>query len=147
MGAINYGNQTLTFKYQQPSTSESFNNLLYNILPTGIYDRGTLSIIDNSTIRVSPIEVLISDSTFEVSIKCKTELDVDITVTEPTPYVIMRLEWENTDPNYVDFLSVSFEDLQDTDIILGKAVYENCFLGTRSALMQNLPELCKPNYT
>lgn len=146
MGTTNFGNQTLTFKYRQPSNAESFNNLLYNILPSGIYSGGSISIVNDTTARISILEALISDSVSEVTIKCATSLEIDVSVSESTPFIIMRLEWENSPNNYVDFLSVSLEDIRDTDLILGKAVYISTVFSEVDYSIKSLPSFEKSGY-
>jgi hypothetical protein len=54
--------QTITFSYQQEGTSEGFNHLLHNVIPSGIIHGGELRLV-GSEVTVSPSEMIINAST------------------------------------------------------------------------------------
>lgn len=130
MGTENIGNQIITFRYYQPATSESFNKLNYIISESGIYRGGNLTKKDPTTVTVSALTCLITDSVDDVAIRVETTADADITVTESTPYVVLRMDWQNASLNYMDILSVSYGNIQFSDLIIGRAIYEGGLLQT-----------------
>ena len=113
MGSTNYGNQTITFNYQQEATASGFNGLLYKIIPTGIIEGGECSIdTNNNTITVSPMNVILNGvdalgNDSELVIHVTTENSItSLSPDNATPYVVARFNWEEADNNYMDVICV-----------------------------------------
>lgn len=139
MGATNFGNQTIVFKYKNPSTSKSFNNLLHNILPTGVYKGGTLTIVNNTTVRCSIVSVFIADNIEKVAVKCETASEFDLPITTLQNYIVLRLDWISTTNNFIDAINVSEAELRETDIVLGRGVFDGTNLISIDTSVRTIP--------
>jgi len=147
MGSTNYGSQTITWKYKNPSTSESFNQLLYNILPVGIYEGGILT-ISGTSLNVAPLTVFISDPNSDLAVRCSTVNSYPIPITTDTPYAVLRLSWQNTENNYVDFLALAKSSiLTGSDIVLGKGVYVDNNLTSIDSSERTIPSFLRADST
>ena len=129
MGSTNYGNQTITFNYQQEATASGFNGLLYKIIPTGIIEGGECSIdTNNNTITVSPMNVILNGvdalgNDSELVIHVTTENNItSLSPDNATPYVVARFNWEEADNNYMDVICVSSP--YPNDIIFCKCEFD-----------------------
>ncbi len=125
MGSTDYGTQDISFRFQEPLKSLNFNKLNYQTLPTGVYDGGTLTKVSGSVVQVSPISFIIQDSEDEVVVNIKTANSVSLIVSAATPFIVLRWEFLEVDNNYADFLTVSFGQIQNDDLIVGRCIYES----------------------
>lgn len=123
MGSTNYGNQTLVFDYRHPATSTSFNQIMYKLIPAGIYDGGELTKVDDSRVSVSPLKCFITDEDIEIGVRIVTEEAAVIAVDVDTPFIILRLDWLEQANNYMDILAVAEADINSDDLIVGKVEY------------------------
>lgn len=123
MSTTNYGAQTLLFDYRNPATSTSFNQILYRLLPAGIYEGGLLTKVDNSRVSVSPLECYITDEDLEIGVKITTRESAIIAVDIDTPYIVLRMEWREVPNNYMDIEASSLGDIEEGDLVLGKVEY------------------------
>lgn len=129
MGLVNYGNQNVIFSYKESGTSENFNRLYYKILKPGIYSGGVLSKSGTNTITISPTTAYIEDNNYKLGVRVQTTDSVDITVEETNAeYIVLRYVWSNIEGNYMDVVSVPFSNILATDVIIGKAIYEEGIL-------------------
>lgn len=126
----NNGGQIITFRYQQEGTAEGFNKLLNGIIPRGIISGGSLIKKDNSTVDISPLQMVIGDN--NVTIHVETTDMAHVGVSTSTPFVIATFNWANLTENYVKFTSSAFNDLPtDTNaLILGKCEFSGADLST-----------------
>ena len=124
MGNINIGNQLNTFRYEHPASSTEFNAILHKLISTGVYEGGLVSKISDSLVRINPTVIVISDPSENVTIRCETTLEAEVSVSETNNYIIMRLTWLPQINNYVDIISVAEGDLLEKDIILAKANFD-----------------------
>ena len=129
MGSTNYGNQTITFNYQQEATASGFNGLLYKIIPTGIIEGGECTIdTNNTTLTVSPMNVILNgvdDSGDDSKLAIHVTTENNITSLSPDNincYVVARFNWEEADNNYMDVICVSAP--YQNDIILCKCEFD-----------------------
>lgn len=125
MGTTNNGGQILTFDFKQQGTSEGFNKLFYKLLPTGILSGGQLTRVTDTSITISPMLCFYEDTARELGARLETTLDANVTVSSATPFVVGRFVWLNVEENYMDFLSVSYGDIEEGDLIFGKCVYSD----------------------
>jgi len=123
MGTTNFGGQALSFDYKAPGKSETFNKLLYQLFPTGIYDGGLLSYSDSTHIDISPFTAYIVDSINEVGVRVQTSLLINLSVSAGSPFIIARFSWSNVENNYVDILATDFGSILADDLIIGRCVY------------------------
>lgn len=127
----NKGNQTVTFGFKAPARASVFNKINHKLHKAGIYDwanRGSggelLTYVDPNTVRVSPIVAVIEANNAELSIRVETSMTHDLVVTSATPYVILRYSWSAVENNYVDIVASDFASITNTDLIIGRAVYD-----------------------
>lgn len=143
MASVNLGNQLITFQYNQQATSATFNRLLYDALPAGVYDGLELSKPEPTLNRVSisPGTVVFRDPSYNeltddsipqtlvegISVKIQFTTSItDIEVTSTTPYVVMNYVWQNVSGNYANIEVKAFSDIEpDADVIIGRG----CFVG------------------
>ena len=131
--SIDYGAQRLSFDYRSDARASIFNSIFYNLLPYGIYNGGNLSRVNNISIVVDPMTVVIASNNDDaVAVKIDTtETQIvnfasslagscDIT----KPYVILRFGWSDEEENYMEIITSSYEGILSTDIILGKVNFQ-----------------------
>ncbi len=123
MGSTNIGNQIIYIQHDGSASSSNICKQFKDIIEEGIISGGELTHLSGNTINLAPCVVTFRCSTGEL-IKLETSENIEIEVSEENPYIIGNFTWVNTLNNYADFLSKSFEDLYENDVIFGKAVYE-----------------------
>ncbi len=128
MGSINNGGQLLTYDYRQTIKSQDFNRLNYKLHPSGIYEGGTLIKVNDAEVRLQAFTCLYEDEDNSLSIRITTTTDATVSVSPSTPFIIGRFSWLNTENNFMDLVSVSFEDILDSDIIFGQLFFEGSIL-------------------
>ena len=123
MASTDNGKQVITFRYQQEGTAEGFNKLLNGVIPTGVISGGDLVRIDNSTVEISPMQMMIGDG--NVIVHVQTTEGARVNVTLGKPYVIATFNWANLVNNYVSFGASSLVDIPSNGnaIILGKCEF------------------------
>lgn len=119
----NLGDQIITFDYKQLAKGEGFNAINFKLHGKGVYEGLTVSILDNSTVRLSTGILLIENVSKSLSLHCRTRTNVDVTVNSANVYVIARFLWINAEDNYVDFLAVDSASINSDDLILGRCVF------------------------
>lgn len=125
MGTTNFGNQTLSFDYNQDATGKLFNLLNYNIIPSGIYTGFALTKLSNILVSISSGICFIYDDINKVAVRVETSSDQNISVSNATPYIVFRMQWADATNCFMDMLAVSFADIETSDIIVGRCVYDN----------------------
>lgn len=143
MGSTNYGQQLITFQYNQPATSASFNRVHYKALPMGVYEGGELSKPEPTLNRVSisPGTFVFYDPTYTeqtddsvpeafiegIAVKITTTSSItDIDISNSTPYITLSYTWQNVSGNYMEFNVKDFASIDtDKEIIIGRG----CFVG------------------
>lgn len=128
MGAINIGNQILTFQYRSEATSERFNRLTHEVLDPGIYSGGAITKVSDIQIEVAPFVCLINDDTNNTQIRGETQDIATISVDNTATFIIARFAWDNTINNYMDILAVTKANIQAGDLILGRLDYDGVTL-------------------
>lgn len=141
------GNQKVTLRFNEDGDSAVVNRLLYNIFPKGVYGRFTYSA---SPVTGTPVSIQINPAangttlmfTNGASAKFNTKIEVYPSADNPIVlpliddrhvWLVARYVWKNVRDNYVTFKLAQYENpenledsyLEDTDIILGRLVYEN----------------------
>lgn len=124
MGTTNWGTQNLSYDYNQEATAKLFNIVNYKILPKGIYNGFTISKLSNTSVEISTGICLIEDAINKVCVRIETSDTQNITVSNSTPYIVFRMEWVDSPNIYMDMLSLAYKDIQETDIIVGKCIYD-----------------------
>lgn len=152
MSSTNVGNQVLTFDYKNVGTSQSFNRLFYNILSSGIYEGGEVTITDVSNqVKISKFVSLIKDDNNKVATRVETQEDVVLTVSNSQPFIIGQFIWQNVEENYMDIKAVSYAEMSTLSniIIFGRAVYSGTVLQkidtTRKTIAQMSKQGCLKN--
>ena len=124
-----YGAQRLSFDYRSDARASVFNKIFYNLLPYGIYSGGSLTRLNNVSITVEPMTVIIpSNNNDSVAVKIDTTESQVINFASSLagscditkPYIILRFGWTDEEDNFMEILASSYESILDTDIILGK---------------------------
>ena len=129
MASTDNGKQVITFRYQQEGTAEGFNKLLNGVIPSGIISGGDLIRVDNSTVNISPMELMIGDG--NVIVHVQTTENAIVNVSAAKQYVVATFNWANLVNNYVTFESASLEDIPSSRnaIILGKCEFSGDEMG------------------
>lgn len=129
MASTDNGKQVITFRYQQEGTAEGFNKLLNGVIPTGVISGGDLVRKDNSTVKISPMQMMIGDG--NVIVHVQTTEDATVNVASGKPYIIATFNWANLVNNYVTFEASSLADIPSSGnaIILGKCEFSGGELG------------------
>lgn len=123
MASTDNGKQIITFKYQQEGTAEGFNKLLSGVIPTGIILGGELTKVDDSTVNIGKMQMMIGDGNVVVHVQT-TEM-ATVSVSPSQPYVIATFNWANLVNNYVTFEASALNTLPSTQnaIIVGRCVF------------------------
>lgn len=124
MGATDFGNQQLSYDYNQEATGKLFNRTNYKIIPTGIYEGFTISKLSNILVSIDPGVCLIEDAVNKVCVRVETANSQNVSVSNATPYLIFRMEWVDVPNCYMDMLAVAYGDIKETDLIVGKCIYD-----------------------
>lgn len=130
MGANNYGNANITFRYKHPAKAENFNSVLRGVCPSGIYKGGTVSYIGNILTLAPYTAIFESSNDKATTITTISAIDLSTVTTfggnasSSTPYVIMRYVYSNVISNYPDYYQVAIGDIQTTDIIICKVLFD-----------------------
>jgi len=125
MGITNFGDQQITFSYKTPGKSKNFNHLLKDLFPVGIYKGANLTKIDTVTVQISQLTCFIEDTINDVGVKIATRATINTTVAPSTPYLIIRMSWNNIENNYADIIAVDYASIDPKDIIIGRCVYDS----------------------
>jgi trimeric autotransporter adhesin len=146
----NIGDQVLFFDYKNPLTSKSFNNLTHGIIPFGIYNGLEISINSDTEIGISAGQVYIQsegatggdpaiydDVGVNIFVKSAFTLACDNTAT----YVCGTFNWANLESWYMAFELKTEGLLLDTDIIIGKLVYDGTSLDAIDYSMRSTASL------
>ena len=131
--STDYGAQRLSFDYRSDARASVFNKIFYHLLPYGIYSGGNLTRLNNISIVVEPMTVVIpSNNNDSIAVKIDTtEAQVinfasslagscDIT----KPYVILRFGWTDEEDNFMGIIPAAYDSILETDIILGKVNFD-----------------------
>ena len=123
MASTDNGKQVITFKYQQEGTAEGFNKLLNGVIPSGVISGGELTKVNDSTVNISKMQLMIGDG--NVIVHVETTETATVTVSSSLPYVIATFNWANLTNNFVTFESSALNTLPSTRnaIILGKCEF------------------------
>lgn len=125
--------QTITFNYQQEGTSEGFNKLIHNAIRPGIISGGTLHKESATSVRISPIDMIIKDSNNLLTVHATTDEDVIVNLPSgeiaSKPYICAEYAWQSQTGNLVQFRCRNISEIVSNSIILGKCQ----FVGTTLA--------------
>ena len=130
MSTQNKGNQTIVYKHQNPTDAENFNKYMCEIIKSGIYNGGLLS-MNGDVLRVAAFTTFFQTSAGQ-GVKIFTSQNVEsdlnagtplIPVTEIAPYIVANFTWVNQDANYLDFYAKAIGDIYDDDIVFGKSLW------------------------
>lgn len=126
---VNNGSQIITFDYKNPATGISFNKLLYNIIPSGLYGTmPTFTKINNTSITIDSFYAVLQDSLNNVSVKVRTATDPTAIVSSTNILVVARYVWDSAIENYAEIVGIADGTQTDDDIILGKCNYSGSTL-------------------
>lgn len=123
MANTDNGGQVITFRFQQEGTAEGFNKLLKGVIPSGIISGGELTKINDSTISISKLQMMIGDN--NVIVHVQTTENATVSVSYQQPYVIATFNWANLANNFVTFEQSALNTLpsNQTALILGKCEF------------------------
>lgn len=130
MGLVDNGKQIVVFDYKQKGTSEGFNKLLYNMIPKGIIKGGTLVKNTDASIYVTPFLAFFEDISKKIGIRLETTENASVDVSVSKPFVIIRFSWLNLEDNFMDIISASSTEIEETDFILGRCIFDSSTLTT-----------------
>jgi len=136
MGALNSGNQNLTFDFKHKAKGQEFNRILHQSIFPGVYDGFLIdaNLPTTGKIRVQPGTLWIQDKGGkDVSVRCRTFSNITLPLSgvllaNKIYYVIARFEWFNVTDNWVDFLALDSSIpfiLEAKDVILGTVTVNN----------------------
>lgn len=123
MGSTNNGKQILTFDYAQEGTAQGFNKIMYKLIPSGIISGGNLIKVTDGTVAISTFLSFFEDTNNGLGLRLETTDTANVLVTETNNWIVGRFNWLNIEENYMDFLGVAWDNIQSTDIIFGKCIF------------------------
>jgi len=143
ISAVDKGKQIRTFHYRNPASSVSFNRLLTDIIPPGIYRGGVFTRLSDTVISISKMTVLIQSNEREadrIFPRFETTEDQDmslatalggVTCDPERCYIVARFGWEDVESNFMDFIAVKYSDdpneyrsdyINPKDLVIGKVL-------------------------
>ena len=126
---VDNGDQNLTFDYKNPATGSSFNKLLYQLLPTGLYgDMPTLTKVDNTHVEISPFYAILQDDDNDLSIKVNTTSSASAVVSSSAPLIVVRYEWSESSENYAEIIGIATDSLTSSDVVIGECSFSGSVL-------------------
>jgi len=141
ISSIDKGRQVRTFQYRNPASSASFNRLLTDILPSGVYAGGLFTRLSGTVISISKLVALVHSNEREadrIFLRFETTEDQDLSLAvalggatcDPERcYVVARFGWEDVESDFLDFIAVKYSNdpheyrpdyIMPKDLILGK---------------------------
>lgn len=130
MGSIDIGGQLISFVYKQPGRAETFNKLNYRLQPPGIYHGGVLTKVNDTQITISPLICYFEDSINKLGVRIETTVNANLVVSSTNNYIVLRYNWLNAVNNYMDILALEFSNIQSSDLIVGRLIYNGSTLST-----------------
>jgi len=124
MGNVNIGSQIVHWRYRQPAVTEDVNQWFFNIFEPGVFHGGDLQKIDNDTIRIFPVAVLIETPTQQL-IKVQTTEEFLLNVSPINNIITCSFVWQNEIENYMDFNAKPESSITPTEIILGECIFDS----------------------
>lgn len=115
----NVGNQTVSIIYFASATSGNVNKRHKAIRQLGIYQGGTLGIVQAaapSSVSLSPLVCEITDGTHQV--RAETTSVVNIAVAPGTPFIVLRWTYVGATSDYMEILAVLSP--ASNDLVVGK---------------------------
>lgn len=138
MGTTNYGNQIITSDFRMPLTSEEMGKIDYKLREPGIYEGGTLTKINDTTVEISPLVCYIRDDDYVIDagppanqglgVRVVTLEAQQISVTTSTIYIVLRYIYAQSENNFMDMLSVTYASIEPDDLIVGRCVFDGVTL-------------------
>ncbi len=124
MGSTDMGTQLLSFDFLNPGSSLSFNKLLLDLIPPGIYSGGLITIVGEKP-QVAPLTAfMVTNNAVDHAdpnvVGVRVQTSANYTVSEWTTslkVIVMRLAWSNVSNNYADIFAVATP--QAGDLIIG----------------------------
>jgi hypothetical protein len=121
--------EILSIAYSQEASSSNFNKHFSDILSTGIYYGGAVSITGANTVSIDPFILLYQCTTGEI-VRVYRNTTTTVTTTETTAeYIVYSLSWINDSTNTGSFSAKSDDgnfngnNIYANEIVFGKAVY------------------------
>ena len=124
MGSINYGNQIISLPFETQGTSFNINQMMFDIMPTGILSGGVIAKSGINSVTVAPLICWISDPVNQIAVKVQTTNLITLDVSDVNIYVVLRFVWVGSPTNYMDIYALPYGSIEPTDLIIGKCVYE-----------------------
>lgn len=122
--------QSKVFYYKQELKSDEFNRVFSKTLPTGIYEGGDFTYIDENSFSIAPFSVVIADrdSTKDIAVRIRTTGVLAATIENSIsfPLIVARFEWTTGVESSLQIIQVSENEgsgnaeLNENDLILGK---------------------------
>lgn len=128
MSSVNYGQQKILFKFRTKLDSDYLDRTFKDVLEVGVYSGLTVSIVDDDTIRINPGKFVIGDGTYQCIIM--KEAYHDIPVLTSTIFIVARWTYSKDINWYANFLTVSYENIQANDVVIGKAIFTGSTLSS-----------------
>lgn len=128
MSIINQGAQKISFDYKEPLKGSEFNKTLRDLAKPGIYQGGTLTRIDDVTVRISPFVAYVNVDTNKV-VRIQTASTVDVIVSPSSDLVYVSYEWLDVIENWADFSVRSSSDSPAyNEVAFGKCIFAGSVL-------------------
>jgi len=124
MGVVNKGQQILSYDFREKGLAEEFNKLNYKLHFPGIYTGGDLYKVSDTSIGIQPFVCVYNDNTNRTAIRIETQDNAIVeSVSDINCWIVGRFSWLNTEENYMEFVAVSSENIQPSNLIFGYVDY------------------------
>lgn len=129
MSSINYGNQTITYRFEHPTQTSEWNKNLRNIIAPGVYEGGTITYSGNEII-LGSYDIAVNSSTDKMlTIHASSSVNLSTTgglgdITPTYPYIVTNYTALDQSNVYLDFYFKNLGSISTNDIVFGKATFD-----------------------
>lgn len=136
------GDQTILWNYGSALQGAILAEGMTDIVQAGVYDGLVGTKVSPSTIQFSAGSLFIKDSNFNTSkisvrIGFGTVFSASIDIANKKDYLAVRFTYLNSVGNYATVINVGVADLLPTDVILGRAIWDNSSSPTQVSSWDN----------
>jgi len=123
MSTTDTGSQELFYKYKFPLNANILTNRFQGIADVGVYEGMSLTKESTTSTRVETGAIEIGDGTYQTKIRFQSSF-VLLTSDTSKPYIVVRWSYQESETDiYAEILTVAYADIQSTDVVLGKVLY------------------------
>jgi len=123
-------NSSKSLDYAAQGKAVRVNAMMHKVVTPGVVEGGTFTYASASSITVSNFVAYLKDNVQDISVREESLETYEVTVTAATSWIVLREEWTDTESSFVKIVSCDSGDIADTDVILGRTIWQGGTLST-----------------